>query len=357
MFWADFPEIRRELERVQDAIVKEVSKPGGPLSEALLGLARRDAKLLRPAFTILAARIQTRGARVDDRVIRLAAALEMLHMASLIHDDIVDDATKRRGEAALHVTYGSRLAVLMGDFLFSRCMALVADLATGHNARMLSAAVAQVINAEIDETDGGRNLDLSVRRYLRRVIGKTAVLFAMSFHLGASEAGDDADTLVVQALRRVGYNIGVGFQIIDDLLDLSGDAAKTGKSIGTDLRQGVITLPIIVALKRAIGSRKGIDLSEFDGLLFPLFGGRAGARNANLRMARMILRARGRRSVGRRTMSAIQSAVEGVGGLEVAREYAQRYTERALREIDRLPAGSDTEALRIITARLLTRAA
>lgn len=358
MFWADFPEIRRELDRVQDTILNEVSKPGGVLSEALRGLATRDAKLLRPAFTILAARIQTGGAPVHDRVIRLAAAIEMLHMASLIHDDIVDDATKRRGHPAIHVTYGSRRAVLMGDFLFSRCMALVADLASGENARTVSSAVAQLISAEIAETEGGRTLDLSVRRYLHRVIGKTAVLFALSFHLGASEAAAEVDNVLVQILRRIGYNIGVGFQIMDDLLDLTGNVAKTGKSIGTDLMQGVITLPVIAVLDEILRDYKGLGRvteSALPPVVTRRFG-LIGMRHANLRLARSILRLRGKRAVRPHTMRAVQTAIERAGGVRVAQEYAERYTARAGREIERLPAGTDTEILRIVTDRLLARA-
>lgn len=337
MIWAEFPEIKRELDRVQQVILDEVSRPGGTLSRGLVDLATRDAKLLRPAFTILAARIQTGGAAATERVIKVAAAIELLHMASLIHDDIVDGATSRRGGRALHVTYGSRSAVLMGDYLFSRCFSLVADWAEPENAAMLSAAVGHIIASEIAETNGGESEDLSVRRYLHRIVGKTAVLFALSFHLGASEAaGGDGDQRVVEILRRVGYNVGVGFQIIDDLLDLFGSERATGKPAGTDLRQGILTLPVILAANSSQRSR-----------LIRVLG----------RIARSGGRApRVLRFWHERTLNRVREHVSDAGGRAGAMAAAELYTRRAEREIDRLPEGRDQVILRELTERLLTRA-
>ena len=337
MIGAEFPEIRRELDRVQAVILDEVSRPGGTLSRGLVDLATRDAKLLRPAFTILAARIQTGGAAATERVIRVAAAIELLHMASLIHDDIVDGATSRRGAEALHVTYGSRSAVLMGDYLFSRCFSLIADWAEPTNATMLSAAVGHIIASEIAETNGGEASDLSVRRYLHRIVGKTAVLFALSFHLGASEAaGENGDQRIVEILRRVGYNVGVGFQIIDDLLDLFGTEQTTGKPAGTDLRQGVMTLPIILAANSSQRSR-----------LIRVLGRMARSSRTTPRILRFWQE---------RTLNRVREQVSEVGGRAGAMAAAEVYTRRAEREIDRLPTGPDQVILRELTERLLSRA-
>ncbi len=336
MIWAQFPEIRRELDRVRAVILEEVARPGGRIAQGLTDLAGRDAKLLRPAFTILAARIQAGGAAVDERVIRLAAAIELLHMASLVHDDIVDDAVSRRGGAALHVSYGSRAAVLMGDYLFSRCFALVADHAEPENASFLSAAVGHIIGSEIAETDGGWDTELSVRRYLHRVIGKTAVLFALSFHVGAAEAlPDGGDERIVQILRRVGYNVGVGFQIIDDLLDLFGSPQKTGKPRRTDLRQGVITLPVIIAANSMQRSRLIRILSRM---------GSTSRRGALARRWRD------------RAIDRVCLEIERAGGTDGAIAAAEIYTRRAEREIDRLPDTPDRRILQRITTHLLERA-
>ncbi len=324
-FWDTVPEIGSELDRVRSRIDEEVRLGGPAIEKRLSGVFHRDAKLLRPAFAILAARIQNGGRRATDRVINLAAAVEMLHVASLIHDDIVDNARSRRGGPAVHVAYGPREAVLMGDFLFARCFAAVAEFATPDNARILSAAASRIIHAEIDEYAAGPGI--SVRSYLRRVIGKTAILFAASFHLGASESG--ANAYVTQVLRRIGYNVGVGFQIVDDILDIAGDPRRMGKPEGKDLRGGVLTLPAILVSRRDERvSRAALRLMS--------------ERN---RIAR-IIRARG-----------VQKAVIHGGGIAAARAWASVYTARAERELSHLPAGRDTETLHASIQRLLDRTA
>lgn len=336
MFWAPFPEIRREIERVQRVILDEIERPGGVVSAGLRDLATRDSKLLRPAFVVLAARIQSGGATVSESVIRVAAAVEMLHMASLIHDDIVDDASVRRGGAALHVSFGSKRAVLMGDFLFSRCFALMADHATPDNARVLSSAVAHLIGSEIAETQGGIESGLSVRRYLRRIVGKTAVLFALSFHLGATEAASQGPAFTVSVLRRIGYNVGVAFQIVDDLLDVFGDPKRTGKARGTDLKQGILTLPVILATA-------------------------GGQRARLLRLLRLLAGSQSRRFPlfrlrSKRHVQTVCEEIDRSGAKDLAFATAARYMERTDREIDRLPATRDREILREVTSQLLSRA-
>lgn len=319
------PEIGKELGRVRDRIGEEVALGGPVMRSRLQELFSRDAKLLRPTFTILAARIQNGGEAAPERVINIAAAIEMLHVASLIHDDIVDNARSRRGGPALHLQYGPRDAVLMGDFLFARCFTTIAEYATAENARFLTAAVSRIINAEIDEY--ATNDHLSVRAYLRRIVGKTAVLFAASFHLGSSEAGDD--TRVTQALRRIGYNIGVAFQIIDDILDVAGQPSRMGKPGGTDLKSGVITLPAILAMRD-------------DG-----------------KVGRSVLRLVSSHSGIVRTVNAsrIRRAVLSGEGLDEARSWAAQYTARAERELASLPQGPDAETLNASIQRLLQRSA
>jgi heptaprenyl diphosphate synthase len=341
-FWKQFPEIQGDLERVQEVIEGEISGPGGIISRALGDLARRDSKLLRPGFTILSARIRNGGHPADERIIHLAAAIEMLHMASLIHDDIVDDAATRRGHEALHVTHGSRAAVLLGDYLFARCFTLVSEHARTADAKMLSPSVARLVSAAIAEVNDQDQLDLSPRRYLHRIVGKTAVLFALSFHVGAVESAvgaghgnnDESSSDIVadpmaQALRRVGYNLGVGFQIIDDLLDIAGNPVVTGKPRGTDVRSGIITLPLIMALRRD-------DNRELAGLI------------------RKVRAGRGRVD---RVMEKIHLRIERGGAVRDTRAVAERYTRRAHRELLRLPNGRDREILMQVTDKLLQRTA
>lgn len=328
--WTPFPDLQQELDRVRGVITDEIAAPGGIISESLGDLAQRDAKLLRPGFTILAARIRGKSQPVDDRIIHLAAAVEMLHMASLIHDDIVDNADTRRGRPAVHVTHGSRTAVLLGDFLFARSLTLVAEHARSNNGRALSPSIARLVSAAIAEVNSQGRLDVTPRQYLHRIVGKTAILFALSFHVGAVESDPEKpEDMTVQTLRRIGYNLGVGFQIIDDLLDIAGDPARTGKPRGTDLRAGMVTLPVIIALRK-------------DGYQ---------------ELAHMIQEVHRGTEQEERLVERIHSNLHQTGALVATAHVAQRYTRRARRELTRLPESQNRDVLSTLAEELLQRSA
>lgn len=337
MMWDGFPEIRRELDRVKSEILREVSRPGGKITEGLVELFSRDAKLLRPAFTILAARIQNGGRAAEDRIIKIAAALEMLHVASLIHDDIVDNADRRRGGEALHRRYGDRTAVLMGDYLFAKCFSLVSEYARPENATLVSAVVGHLIESEVSEYADSGDDEWSVRSYLHRVIGKTAVLFSLSFHIGAAEAAaEDDDSLTVEILRRVGYNVGIGFQIIDDVLDIFGESKTTGKPLGTDIKQEILTLPVILAANNGQRARLIRVLDRIS---------RRSSRKFGLL-----------RLWENRAFDEVRLRIEEAGGRHGALAAAELYTRRAQREMSRLPETRDRDILRTVTTQLLSRA-
>jgi heptaprenyl diphosphate synthase len=327
--------VEEDLTRVRDIVRESVAGAAPRVREALSELVERRGKLLRPAFVCLAARFRRVSKRrflglgrhevpfgpdepLPEKIYRMAAAVEILHLATLVHDDIVDDADERRGGAALHRLYGGRDAALMGDFLFSTCFSLVAEYGSMENARILARGVSRICEAEIVESEQDGPDDVSLRGYLRRIAGKTALLFALSFHVGASEHGVAADN--VRRLRRTGYDLGMGFQIIDDILDLTGDRDTLGKPAGTDLRQGILTAPVILALERDRDERLWWLLS-------------ADAPNVD----------------------AVQSAVSERGGFDRAREIARRYTERALREAGYLPPGAVRDTLVGAARRLLER--
>lgn len=339
--WENFPEIRRELTHVQGVITAEVKRPGGKISEGLLDLVHRDAKLLRPAFTILAARIQSGGKKAEEKIIRLAAAIEMLHVASLIHDDIADGAEKRRGGEALHRRYGDRTAVLMGDYLFARCFSLVSEYAQPENAAMLSATVGRLIESEVSEfVDDDA---WSPRQYLHRVIGKTAVLFSLSFHVGAAEGiGENGDPRSIEILRRIGYNVGIGFQIIDDVLDLFGDMRTMGKPIGGDLKRGIVTLPIILAANNGQRPRLVRTIEKIAS---------RSSRRGHTATPGVI------RFFENRAIQDVRAKIEEAGGKQGALAAAEIYTRRAHRELDRLPDSPDSRVLREVTTSLLSRTA
>ena len=325
--------MERDLQRVREVMGETVRRARPGLREPLEELADRRGKMLRPAFVTLAARMRQERRRrlfgfrdvpfgmeveLPERIYRMAAAVEILHLATLVHDDIVDDAEQRRGGPAAHRLYGSRDAALMGDYLFSSCFSLVAEHGTMENARIIAAGVARICEAEIGETENQGPSDVSLRGYLRRIAGKTAILFALSFHVGADEhevrPGD------VGRLRRMGYDIGMGFQVIDDILDLTGDPRKLGKPAGADLRQGILTAPIILALDHDDDERLWWMLSSESP-----------------------------------DVQAVVDAVEDRGGFRRARAIARGYTERALREASSLPEGEVRNTLVASARRLLER--
>ncbi len=252
----------------------------------------------------------------------MAAAIELLHLATLIHDDIIDEAKARRGYPTIHNEYGTKQAVLMGDFLFSRCYRILADNASVENARRLAVVVSQIVTGEIDQSVRGPESLATPRVYLRRVVGKTATLIADSFYLGASEA--DIGLAQALLLRKVGYSIGMAFQIIDDILDFTGRAERLGKAPGSDLKQGIVTLPVIYAMRSETGD----------------------AINSRIHYPERLTD---------RDLEEVIDAVERCGGFSMARQKAELYTRRALTQISIFPRGPNRETLAGVTRKLLDR--
>lgn len=312
--FSSYPKLEKDLSEVKNIILEQLDSPNKEMSSGLKELALSTGKLLRPAFLILCGRL---GNFRKDKLYSLAAAVEMLHMATLIHDDIVDDSPVRRGKPALHVTQGKKNAVLMGDLLFSRCFRLSAQHAKIETSRILSAAVERICESEIAEVPEGIP---SLRTYLRKTAGKTSVLFAVSCYAGAKESG--CPQILQDALRRAGYSIGMGFQIIDDILDYTGDEKLLGKPVGNDLREGIFTLPIILAAKD--------KPKEIASLAASLRKGEASA-------------------------DYVISRVKSLGGIDSAGEYARKYTKRALNSLRIMPSGWPKDALLDLTESLLVR--
>ena len=202
-------------------------------------VARYRGKRLRPILTLLA------GAAcggTNDRHRTLAAVVEMVHTATLVHDDVLDGADVRRHVATVHSRWNPRTAVLFGDFLFTHAFHLAATVDAAA-CRSIGAATNAVCEGELTQIHERGNADLTEEEYFAIVAGKTAALTAVSAELGAAHAGADAAT--VAALRGYGEDLGVAFQIADDLLDLTGEAGRVGKSLGSDLSEKKLTLPLI----------------------------------------------------------------------------------------------------------------
>jgi octaprenyl-diphosphate synthase len=203
-------------------------------------------KRLRPMLTLAAARM---GGYAGDKHINLAAAVEFIHTATLLHDDVVDASTLRRGKVAANLVWGNKATVLVGDFLFSRAFQLMVDTGSLRVLDILAGASAVIAEGEVMQLKSESNLATSEEHYLKVVGAKTAALFAAAAESGATLC--ERDSTFVEALRRYGENLGIAFQLVDDALDYSGRQALMGKAVGDDFREAKVTLPVILAYARA----------------------------------------------------------------------------------------------------------
>jgi octaprenyl-diphosphate synthase len=204
---------------------------------------------VRPAVLLMAARLC--GYR-GDRAVLYASVVEFVHTATLVHDDIIDDSNMRRGRLAVHSQWGSDVTVLLGDYLYIKSMALALTHDELDIIRLLCDVTLRMIEGEIYQLTKNGDPDLTEEEHFEIIRRKTAYLFSGCSRIGAMLAG--APTPDVEALGEYGFKMGVAFQLVDDLLDLTGSADRLGKPVGSDLREGKITLPVIYLLQRADGS-------------------------------------------------------------------------------------------------------
>jgi heptaprenyl diphosphate synthase len=320
-FWIDEPDIARGLEDVAQLIGQQASGASPYIASYLENMVAARGKMLRPALVLIGAHLGdlngNRGSVLDR-----AAQIEMIHVASLIHDDIIDSASTRRGRPSLYNELGARRAVVAGDYVLSRAMALQAS---EHEDAQLTATVSQAFcrlcDGEIVQDSEEWNFFITQSHYLRRIAGKTAALFALSGYLGANSS--QAEKRYQYLMHEIGYNIGMAFQIRDDVLDMTGSSDTLGKPAGRDLRSGVCTLPLIYAL-----------YEDTDGSLASML--------------------RNRRSLSKRRTARIIEKIKRLGGITRADRAAQAYSDRAVRLIHMLPDVPRGMLLRM-TDRLYTR--
>ncbi len=212
------------------------------LAEHLIG---GSAKRLRPLLTIAAARV---AGSEDDACIKLAAAVEFIHTATLLHDDVVDSSQLRRGKVAAHLIWGAPASVLVGDFLFARAFELMVEAGSMQALEILARASRVIAEGEVLQLTRAHDLNLSQDLYLEIIKAKTAELFAAAAEAGAVSAGAAPERC--EALRRFGQDLGLAFQLVDDALDYTGASETLGKNPGDDFREGKATLPLLLAIAR-----------------------------------------------------------------------------------------------------------
>ena len=210
-------------------------------------------KRMRPLITVAAARaaqIQGGGEAIQNPI-KLAAAVEFIHTATLLHDDVVDGSERRRGKVAAHLIWGSATSVLVGDFLFARAFELMVETGQMRALGILATASSVIAEGEVLQLTRAHDLNLDQATYLKIISAKTAELFAAAAEAGAVGAG--ADDAVTAALRSYGLNLGLAFQLADDALDYGGSSEALGKNAGDDFREGKVTLPLLLAIARTRG--------------------------------------------------------------------------------------------------------
>ena len=231
------------MDRLEQRLTEIAGSYGPVLGEHAGSTIAAGGKRLRPLLVFVAAGPQPNGE--DAGTLRAAVAVELVHSATLVHDDVLDAAPLRRGRPTVVATAGRAMATATGDFLFSRAFAELAANGRADEVRVLSDASSALAQGELAQREDAWDVGVARERYLRRCDLKTARLFEASCRLGALEGGGDAELL-----GHFGRRIGLAFQLLDDVLDVSGPAERTGKHRGTDLLDGTVTLPLIIARER-----------------------------------------------------------------------------------------------------------
>jgi heptaprenyl diphosphate synthase len=305
------PSVTAILGQVETLLTDGVASADPLVTEAAQHLVVAGGKRFRPLLVALGGQL---GDPASPQLVPAAAVVELTHLGTLYHDDVMDEADVRRGAPSANLRWSNSVAILIGDYLFSRAADLAADLGT-EAVRIQARTFSRLVHGQIAETVGPRDSD-PVAHYLQVVADKTASLISTAARFGGMFGG--AEPAVVEALARFGETIGVAFQLSDDLLDIASESTESGKTPGTDLREGVPTLPVLYALATPEADGAAVRLREI------LTGG-AVTDEAQLVEALGLLR---------------ESAA-----LKRARETVRWYAERARSQLAPLPAGPARQAL------------
>lgn len=317
-FWSKYPEIQQQLNKIVVLIEKNAKCRDKVIESSILELVQSGGKMVRPAFVVLASKF---GEEYNEEgTIALASVMEMFHMATLVHDDVIDDATLRRGKETIQSKYGKNYAVYIGDYLFCICFKILAQTASTHSIQIDSKSMSRICLGEIEQLNSRFDRNITVKDYLKRISGKTAELMSLSLYLGAAES--KCDEKLCRKFWQIGHNIGMAFQIIDDVLDYTGSNNSIKKDAANDLKQGLYTLPLLLAVKKKNEELNNIlDKHEYSD----------------------------------EDITEIVRMVRDLGGVEKAIDLAHKYSNKAFRDINNLPDNKYKDILIEVTESLLKR--
>jgi octaprenyl-diphosphate synthase len=316
-----FEPVRADLEAVELEFARQVQSKVGIIPEIGRYIQKSGGKRVRPAVLLMSARLcGYSGARA----ILNAAVVEFIHTATLVHDDIIDNADVRRGQKAVHSRWGSDVTVLAGDFLYIKSMAMALTQDTLDVVRLLCDVTLRMIEGELYQLTKNGVVDISEDEHFEIIRRKTAYLFAGCAQIGAmlGEVGEEKEL----ALREYGFNLGVMFQLVDDLLDFTGEADAIGKPVGGDLREGKVTLPILHLLRN-------------------------GGDEANVMIRRVVQE----RDVSPEEWARIRAMLAECGSIEYAYDRAVEFGEAAKRHLRLFPPSHERDALTAIADYVLSR--
>ena len=234
-----------DLKKVNQTIVERMQSPVALIPQLAGHIVAAGGKRLRPVLTLAAARL---CGSEGERHVALAACVEFIHTATLLHDDVVDESDLRRGLKTANAVWGNKASVLVGDFLFSRAFQLMVSDGSLEILKILSDASADIAEGEVGQLMTANNTETGEREYMDVIRAKTAVLFAAAAEVGAVVA--ERPEAEQTALRDYGMSLGIAFQLVDDVLDYSAEQGALGKSVGDDFREGKVTLPVVLAFQR-----------------------------------------------------------------------------------------------------------
>lgn len=311
--------IASDMRAVDEVIAQRLDSSVPLVGQISQYIIAAGGKRLRPALLLLVCgALGYRGAQRFN----LAAVVEFIHTATLLHDDVVDASTLRRGRATANETFGNPASVLVGDFLYSRAFQIMVEAGQMRIMQILADATNVIAEGEVMQLMNMHDASLDESGYLQVIRSKTAKLFEASARLAAVLAG--SDTSIEESCATYGQALGTAFQIIDDVLDYDGDAQEMGKNLGDDLREGKATLPLIAAMQRGTESEAGMVRHAIE--------------NGSTEQ-----------------LDAIVKIVRGTGALDVARHAAHSEAERAIAALEQLPANAYTTGLLQLAAQLLER--
>lgn len=315
-----FTPVENDLQEVDNYLQNFLQKDHESLHTGFMHLLKAGGKRIRPAFTLLSAKY---GKEESSKIIPIAAAFELVHMASLVHDDVIDRSDLRRGEPTIRALYGNNFSLHFGDYLLAKALCIVEEYKNPRINSLLAWSSMEMCQGEIQQIATAYDLSQSFKQYFYRIKRKTSLLITLSCQAGALATG--ADPQIVTTLGRYGHYVGMAFQITDDILDYIADEKTMGKPVGSDLQQGIVTLPAIYVLRYGSDEHKR-DLINY--------------------LSKPVL--------GEDVVKAIE-LVNRTKAIDFSLEITNRYVEKALAQVAKLPDIEATYSLECLAKYVYNR--